>query len=172
MQNDREMYLLSFDEARSNELLIRKFLLSKASKVRYTMRHEGWGCGLLIILPFILPPKNYFRDMKFKETIKNLGKDFIEQKIDNTLYNDVANSRNSRFHHYFYRLSKNTTAEINKMTLLDSPYGFEDPTFYIDDLMIGSIISHEPVFVLYLTQEERRSLNQKGIVFETIEDNL
>lgn len=164
-------YQLSWDEARENEPAIRSFLLKKANIVRYTVRHDGIGCIGLYFIPLVPTfPKNYQKHSKFREFQEKHKEDYIRKETNNYLYDDVPQFPGSRFHHYYYKLTENILSEINEITLLSSPYGFEDPTFYYNNQIVCSVISHEPIIVLFITEEERKGLNQEGVLFDSLLD--
>ena len=42
-------------------------------------------------------------------------------------------------------------------------YGFEDPVFYSDEIMIGSVITHMRQLNLFLRDEEKKALEMKSV---------
>jgi len=166
------MYVLSSGEFTKVEPLIRAYLLSHGDTVRYSNYHDGLSLGCLFFLPVVIVQRKPSKDPEFIETLKGLEQDFIRKESTNTRYNNIPQGRKRNNRHYFYRLSTSMKQLINKTTLLLNPYGMADPTFYKNGEMIGCTISHEPVQVLYLTDEERMALNAHGVIFEpTEEDN-
>lgn len=74
---------------------------------------------------------------------------------------------------FFYRLSPKLKELLNKTTLIWSFddnkkgfYGFEDPAFFKDNKIVGYVITHEGMIVLYLTDREKKELEKKGIKFK------
>jgi len=161
--NKKEIYNISFDSAREQEEMVRKYLLEKADIVRYTNYPNEWALGILVIIPF--PIYKNCRGKEFQKSLQEFKADFIKKETNNMLYNGVP-QENHLVDHYYYRLSDRMKKFINEITLLSNPLGFADPTFYKENKIICSIISHEPVFVFILDDSERQELNQKGIIFD------
>ena len=83
---------------------------------------------------------------------------------------DITNDIFQRTH--FYRFSPKLKSIINQEKLffnypnIEALYGLEDPAFYKNDLMIGSVITHEPIIILYLTATEKSTLEKNGAFFD------
>ena len=162
----RKKYTISFDKAKKSEQTIRKFLLCNSDSVRLTEVHSiEFGF-------FKINKKVGEKDKKFIETLEKLKPFFIKRITNNKKFNDIEQSKKAKFNHYFYRLSPTLKSIINKEKLffnypnIEVLCGFEDPTFYKDDVMIGSIITHEPIIILYLTVMEKSTLEKNGAFFD------
>lgn len=161
-------YTLFFDNASSSEKIIREFLLARANILRLTMAKMTE----IDLFPFpSIQKKGGPNDPLFLDTLKELKEEYIKQVINGEKYNDITQPLGQKFEHYFFKLSEKMKEIFLKSGLLFDCwgkyfYGFEDPTFYKDDLMVCSIISHEPIIILYLTNEEKGKLSQGGVVFE------
>lgn len=159
-------YLLSWQEADLFERVVREFLLDYCDVVRYTSYPRSWGIKFFYFIPFGIFIEDDRRDPRFLQAVEKLKGDLIKKITDNTMYNDVEQSKSTKMDHYFYDLSKKIKELLNDITLLNCPFGFNDPTFYRKDRLICSVISHEPIFVFRLTEKERRKLNSLGVVFD------
>jgi hypothetical protein len=146
--------------------IIKNFLINKSDTVRFTA--VNWREGLLL-----KKKGSESKDLKFTETIKNLENFLIKKERNNQRYPNVEQG-NQEFDHYFYTLSLTIKSWLQNEDLLHginfaqiSPhfYCLEDPTFYKSSTMLGSIISHEPYIILYLTLEEHKKLKDQGVKF-------
>ena len=162
----RKEYSLSFDKAEKSEQAVRKFLLRNSDSVRLTEVHS-------VELGFFkIKRRGGEKDRRFIETLEKLKPFFIKKIINNKKFNDIEQSKKAKFTHYLYRLSPKLKLIINQEKLFfnypntKDLYGFEDPTFYKNDLMIGSVITHEPIIIMYLTVTEKSTLEKKGVVFD------
>lgn len=155
------------DTAKTKEELIRKYLVKNSDAVRLTRWIET-EIGLFYI-------KKYAddKDKDFLGVLASLQEDFLKKIINNKRFNDIPQGKNSKYEHYFYKLSKEIAGMLNKETLFwwvmppkkCSFYGFQDLAFYKKGQMIGAIISHENYAVLYLKEKEKKSLENKGFTF-------
>lgn len=160
-------YSISFDIDSEAERIIRDFLLRNSNIVRFTEIH--WTEGSI----FKRKKCGGLQDENFRETLNTLQEFFIKTEINNKKYSDIEQGKHI-YTHYFYTLSPQIKTLINDETLLwdRSPYcsnhfyGFEDVTFYYDNFMRGSVITHEPIIILFLTPEEKNQLQRSGIVFD------
>ena len=152
------------------EVSIRRFLLKNSDVLRLTRMcyRENF---------FNIKGDNH--DPIFIHVKKNLQKYFIKKVRSNKRFNDISQGKNISFEHYFYKLSKKIRDLINKETLFyyvpalhpkDNFYGFEDPTFYKKDRMIGCVISHEKMVAIYLSDYEKNTLEKKSISFISTEN--
>jgi hypothetical protein len=166
----RKQYTLSFDKAQESEKIVRTFLLENSNIVRLT--EISWTeIGFFKIKRF-----GGEKDRKFVETLEKLEPFFLKKITNNKRFDDIEQGKKSRFNHYYYRLSPILKSSINKQTLIWNSfppcseilifYGFEDLTFYKDDEMIGSVITHEPIIILHLTEPEKKKLEKQGVVFD------
>lgn len=167
MKNKKE-YWIEFNSINREkqvqiEKIIRKFLLSKSNNIRLT-RIQWYE---------FLPPKKLGtdEDLKFIGCSKNLEKSLIKRILANWKYNHIIQSKENNIEHYIYKITNKIRLLINKETLFwnSSPpnsigfYGFEDPTFYKKDELIGGIISHEKMIYINLSDNEKKSITKKGI---------
>jgi hypothetical protein len=149
----RKEYTISFNRARKSEKVIRDFLLKKSNIIRLTKIY--WS-------EFKFPQIKKFggeNDPNFAKVLNNLKPAFIKKITNNKRFNDMDQGK-KLFDHYFYKITPEVKELINKETLFwnsaksEHFYGFEDLTFYQDDTMIGSVITHEPIVILYLNDVE------------------
>ncbi|MDO8553698.1 MAG: hypothetical protein Q7S22_02735 [Candidatus Micrarchaeota archaeon] len=165
MKNTTKEYWVDTDKTK--EELIRLYLLKNSDALRLT-RMEQTTLGLFYIKKLVEDD-----DPFFLAVVKNLEKDFLKKVINNKRFNDLPQGKNSKYQHYFYKLSANIKKMLDKETLFwwvmppknDSFYGFEDPSFYKKGKMIGSIISHEMYVALYLSVKEKIALENKDFIF-------
>ncbi|MDO8656560.1 MAG: hypothetical protein Q7K45_04940 [Nanoarchaeota archaeon] len=164
----RREYTISFNQAILSEKVILSFLLQTSNVVRFTEVH--WR-----ELSFLeLEKLGGDNDLKFVNTLNMIHHFFIRKITNNQRYNDIPQRKSFEYNHYFYRLTAKLKALLSKETLFWSSmppyatifYGLEDPTFYKEDEIIGSIITHEPIAILYLTLSEMRELKRKGVKFD------
>lgn len=157
------------------EEAVRKFLLKGSNTVRLT--RVNWSVSLF---GFLTAVNRKFgkqfgndNDPKFISFRDKIQKDFIRKAVNNKKYANIQQGK-QKWEHYFYRLSNDMKALFNKETLFFNPllsasspnfYGFEDPTFYRKDKIIGYVISHERMVVLYLTEQEKKLLEKQGVFF-------
>jgi hypothetical protein len=145
-------YTISFANAQKSEKAIRKYLLDNSDTIRLT--EYAW---------------TELEFFKFKLGLKAF---FKRKVVNNTKYNDVRQSKDSRFTHYFYKLTPKLKKILNTETLFWNAmfskafYGFEDPTFYNKETKIGCVLTHEPMVFLYLTEKQKKELEKKGVVFD------
>lgn len=163
----REEYYLEFDQARQYDRSITEFLLEYCDTVRYTVTNFSHSCSCVTFLfvPIPIFNKDIYRDKRFQNTLDQFSISLLREKRDNTKYNNIQQG-NRKFHHYFYKTNNATLKYIKQYGILENPYGFEDPTFYKNNQMIASVISHEPIIILFLTDQERQALNRKNVIFE------
>lgn len=156
---------ISYDNARKSEKLIRDLLLDKSNVIRLTEVH--WREG------FFFRKFGGEKDLKFVEVINKLNQAFIK-KITNNKRFDLVQGKKAQFNHYFYKLTPTLKNFINEETLFwnYAPpnskhfYGFEDIAFYKNDTMLGSIITHESIITLYLSDAELKKLIKAGVGFD------
>lgn len=159
-------YSISFQKAEKYEKKIRKFFLDHADVVRLTEAH--WN----ELRFFYIKRRGGESDPKFKETMKTLHPFFQKTMKNQKKYNDVLQQGNTQFVHHFFRLTPKLKKCFEKEGLLfdlivsRNFYGLEDPTFYKKGVMRGSVISHEPIIIVYLTTKERNSIWKKGVKFD------
>jgi hypothetical protein len=164
---ERKKYHLCFDKAEKYEKDIRRFLLSSSDVIRVTEHH--WTEVKL----FKITKYGGEHDERFMAVVKELKPFFIKKIINNEKYEGIVQSKKAEFTHYFYKLSPKFKKMLCEDTIiwLDAAfsknfYGFEDPTFFKKNTMIGSVISHEPIISLYLTDKEKKELDRKGVMFD------
>ncbi len=164
----RTEYTLSFDNAEESEEIVREFLLKNSDSLRLTEVHS-------INLGFFkINRDGGVKDEKFIETLDRIKPFFIKRITNNKKYNNIEQRKKAKFTHYFFKLSPKIKKMISQSTLFwnYAPlshglfYGFEDPTFYKKDIMIGCVITHEPIILLYLTPKEKLKLEKKGVFFD------
>jgi hypothetical protein len=161
-------YTISFANAQKSEKAIRKYLLDNSDTIRLT--EYAWT--ELEFFKFKLAKYGGEKDEKFKSTLEGLKAFFKRKVVNNTKYNDVRQSKDSRFTHYFYKLTPKLKKILNTETLFWNAmfskafYGFEDPTFYNKETKIGCVLTHEPMVFLYLTEKQKKELEKKGVVFD------
>lgn len=154
-----------------NEAIVREFLLHKADTIRLTsvVRTElRW---------FKIIKRGGQQDPQFVKTLNRLHQDFQRKVTNNKRFDDIRPGKKAIFTHYFYRLSVNLKKKLNQETLfwlLFPPtsknfYGFEDPTFYHKNKMIGGVISDERYFFLYLTEAEKKRLEAQGVKMHSLQ---
>lgn len=162
----RNEYGIYFDIGKRDEKAILEFFLANADTLRLTIT-ETTEIG------FCLPPIKRiggYSDPVFLETLKNLQDDYIKNIINSEKYNDITQPCGQKFEHYFYRLSGKIKSGLKESSLLFNSYdkffyGFEDPTFYKEEQILGSVISHEPIIIMYLTVSEKERLTKEGVSF-------
>ena len=164
----RERITCFSDDLYEGEDILRNFLFDNCNIIRFTnVPHIKIG-----LAQFKKAGGN--RDKTFIATVDKLSPFFLKTLTNNMRFENIEQGKKKKFTHYFYRLSQEIKYHLNKETLLFDSYnnsscfyGFEDPTFYIDDIMAGCIISHEDELVLFLTEKEKKFLQDKGFTFET-----
>ncbi len=163
----RKEYTISDNNhVQKSEPVLRHFLLSHSDSIRLTeIRHVEIGF-------FRIKRFGGEKDIKFIETLGKLKPFFIKKITNNQKYNDIEQHKNAKYNHYFYRLTPTLKTIINKEKLFfnyphfGSLHGFEDPTFYKKEVMMGGVITHEPIIILYLTAGEKSALEKKGVFFD------
>lgn len=177
----KTQYMTTFENTKESEGVLRKFLFDNSDKVRFTntpiaFEAEKKGNKFMIMSDGVAEAES---GQEFQKTLEELKPDFIKQVINNKKYNDIEQSRNSRFTHYFYKLSNKIKEMITEETLFfhypvnqSKFHGFEDPTFYKGEEMIASVISHEPLVFLYLTTKEKEYLEFKGVELQIVPQQL
>ncbi len=164
----RREHTISFDRAIKAEKAIRTFLLRESNVVRFTEVH--WS----ELSPLKLEKLGGDEDIKFINALNMLHPFFIKKITNNKRFNDIPQRKSFKYNHYFFRLTPKLKRLLTKETLFWSSmppystsfYGLEDPTFYKEEGMIGSIITHEPIAILYLTASEKKELQRKGVKFD------
>jgi|SRR3989344_200290 len=150
------------------------YFLSHADQIRLTQRESR-----VISLGF----KNFSlgkkfggdNDPEFQKTLELLKDDFVKKETDNELYH-LDQRKGKVFNHYFYRLSakiKDTIKEAGLLWMMYygadihmSLYGFEDPSFYKDNRLLGHVVSHENYVYLNLEEDVARDWErQLGLEF-------
>ena len=165
-------HLIVFENCRIAEPSVRSYLLGEADVVRLTM--VTWRDGILF------RKKGGRTDSEFNNQLRLLEDDLIEEEKNN-MTNDLMEQPGKIFNHFYYRLSPSLKALLNRQTLLwgewnwGELYGFEDPTFCIAEpnvrigtevrsyLIIGTVISHEPIFRLYLENDTYHRLKRQSL---------
>ena len=169
----RRKYSVSFKnprKPRKSEKQIRKFLFNKADAIRLT--EYTWT-------EFSLWQKDHFvkvikhgggKDRRSISVIDALNPFLIRRFSDHTRYDNVRHPFISA--HYLYKNVRGLRALLNKETLIWRSeiskrfYGLEDPTFYKGKAMLGSVITHESMIILYLTNSEKKMLEKEGVIFD------
>lgn len=147
---------------------IADFVFARANIVRLT-RTSWREIGF-----FYIRKKGEDNDPEMVRVLKSLENDFIKKEVNNLKYNDMPQAKISHFEHRFYRLSENIKARLVKVKLnvhgyQEHFYGFEDATFYQENEMICSIISHENTAILFLTENEVEELRSKSTSLQPID---
>lgn len=152
------------------ELIIRNFVFNKADTLRLT-RHQ-WSIGCFPPFWFLSSfQKGKNTDPNYKKVFQEIQSDFIKKESNNFKYDDLKQSRESE--HHYLKLSEKIKKRLISSTLLwqfdemdlKSWYGYEDPTFYRDNKLICSVISHEEMVIFDLENEEYQTLKEQGIKF-------
>jgi hypothetical protein len=158
----RRKFYSSFENAEKSEKIIRQFAFDNANFVRLTK----------------VSSFNFFekiggnKNTKFLEIFENLRPFYVKKIINNKLFNDIEQAKKSRFEHYFFKLDLPVKKIFKEESILFDEfksknfYGFADPTFYIDNEILVSIITHEPIVILYLTDSEKSILENKTVIFD------
>ena len=152
---------------KEQEQILRCFLIHNTDTIRLTR---------IIWHHLILPYKTIGsdKDPKFIQLVTSLKDDLIKKEVSNKKFNDVEQGKRKRFEHYYYKLSPAIIKTLNTETLsFKTPpntlfYGFEDPTFYKNNRMIASIISHENTAILYLDDKQAKELRGKNLNLKQI----
>jgi hypothetical protein len=161
-------YSVSFQQALQKEETIKNFLFEHSNIIRLTEIHwssKNWNSDEISHL-------GGSGDAKFRRTSEKLQADLLKQMSNRERFNDVEQNLDTDFNHYFYRLSDRIKKFIDEEWLYFTCshsnyfYGLEDPTFYYDDRMIGSVISHEPIVMLYIEERDKDILEQQGVQFD------
>jgi hypothetical protein len=162
-QEEREQFV-------KKEQALRDFFLGHAITVRFThqpMKVLRFSWRTLFGFEKALDAN----DPIFIELINSLQNDFIKKTITNERYQ--IKQPIGTFDHYFYHLSPNLKTRLNKETLIwylddkSSLRGFEDPSFYRDDELLGHVISHEQAVYINLDEREKMELEAKGVRFDS-----
>lgn len=161
-------YFFSCPKGKDREI-IRDFLLENSDTVDLTEIEEKVVSWL-----FLSKKDGGKSDKRFLRTLDNLKEDFIKIVVNNTRFGGVEQFENDRYKHHYYKLSPNLKKLIIKDDFFphyfgNTFYGFEDPVFYRNGVMIGSVTSHHDLFLLYLTNAEKEELKNKGLKFEDFE---
>ncbi len=162
----RKEYWCEFDKATRYEPIIREYLFNNSNIIRLT------NIITLSIGLFYFKTIGSKKDKRFINTLETLNNLFLKKEINNKRFNDVVQFKKSKHEHYFYKFDKTITNYLNEESLLFDFvkskyfYGFEDPTFYNNQEMIGCIITHEPQIVLYIPDEDKMYLTKKGVIFD------
>lgn len=171
----RKKYIISFDTAERFENVLKSFILEQANIVRLTrmdwIEHEV-GFPKLV-------KKHYAhdKDPRLLVVLKQLKPYFIKKIRNNLNYDDIPQPNNRQFTHYFFKLTDSLRQMVKEESLylasIGNPdyskhfYGFEDPAFYKNDVMIGSVIGHEPMVTLFITEKDKEQLEKQGVKFDT-----
>lgn len=162
----RNKYGIYFDIDERAEKAILEFFLANADILRLTMDEITQIC----LFPPSIRRVGGYQDFKFIKNLENFRGDYVRDEINSEKYNNITQPFGKKFHHYFFKLSdeikngfKNSLLFFNAYD--DFFYGFEDPAFYKNGEMIGAVISHEPIVILYLTSEEKQRLDKEGVQF-------
>ena len=149
----------------AQEKVVRTFLLKKSNIVRLTA--VTWS----EISWFKIRRFGGHRDLCFREIFGQLKPFFLKKVVNNKRYNNIVQSKRSKFTHYFFMLSPEIKKKLQEETLFWTIYqtiskyfyGFEDPVFYSDEIMIGSVITHMRQLNLFLRDEEKKALEMKSV---------
>ncbi|MBI4159418.1 hypothetical protein HY500_04135 [Candidatus Woesearchaeota archaeon] len=162
----KEYIIWDYKKLKKSEKTIRKFLLKNSDTLRLTEHH--W----VHIKFFKLKRHGGEKDDRFVSILEKLKQHFIKKVTSDKKFNDLKQPGNFKFNHYFYKLSPKLKSLLNEETLLwhhcfesKNFYGFEDPTFYNKKNMLACIVTHEPYIILYLTEQEKKSLEKQGVLF-------
>ncbi|MBI2106922.1 hypothetical protein HYT57_02960 [Candidatus Woesearchaeota archaeon] len=162
----KEYVIWNYKNLEKSEKLIRKFLLKNSDTLRLT--ELKWTEVKL----FKIKKYGGEKDERFVSILEKLKKNFIKKVTSDKKFNDLKQPGNSKFNHYFYKLSPKLKSLLNEETLLwhhclesKNFYGFEDPTFYSKNVMLSCVVTHEPYIVLYLKEQERKLLEKQGVKF-------
>ena len=155
------------------EKIIRNFLLSHSDMLR--LDNEPWT---------VFPVLNWKKfslirrlgnqeDQEFLKTLSNLKEVFIEKWADTEKYH-VEQPTNHLTEHYLFNLTVKLKKLLNESTLFwmtyqEPFYGFENPSFYRKQELLGHVISHERIILLNLFSEEVIELKNQGIDFNIAE---
>lgn len=148
----KNKYIISFNNARKSEEIIRCFLLEKSDIIKLTSVY--WTT----IWFFYIKKWGWKKDPKFLEVLKNLENDFIREEDKN----------------FYFKLTSKLKKLINEEKLfwicvpenVKHFYWFEDFTFYKNNEKICEIITHEPIIILYLNNSEKEKLTNEGVFFD------
>jgi len=157
-------YTISFKNAGKSERIIKNFLLNRTDKIRFTLTpyYTEW-------INFKRIKYDQYKNSGFIKFLKLIEKDLINKK---TKKGKLFGFR-YHYEYYAYKLSKRLKSILNKTRLtftinnkIKGFYGFYDPCFYRKNKITAKIISHEPMFLLYLTKKEKKILEEKGVIFD------
>jgi len=173
----RKKYIISFAQAWKAEKLFKNLFLKHADMLRLT--RSEW-IEYKIGFPRLITKQHYGHDADphFQDSMKAFKPYFLRKIRNNMRFNDIPQPNNQQFTHYFFRLSQKIKDMVNDESLYFYPgtggpnyskhfYGFEDPTFYKSEQMIGSVIGHEPIVTLFLIDSEKKQLGKQGVKFDT-----
>lgn len=123
-----------------------------------------------------LQTKGNDSDPKVVEVLESLDGLFIKKEINNKKYNNLIQSAKARIEHRYYRLTNELKEILKRVKLVvnredEEFYGFEDATFYADDELVCSVISHEDMAILRIDDSEASELEKNGVKLEEIESN-
>ena len=161
MGNDGTYYVeLVNDSDSSRAKVVLNYFLGNADIVRFTEVHE-------LEFNWIIPKRHGGQaDELFQATLSKLDPFFIRKEISNLKYDDIKQFPRSRFTQYYYRLDKQLKTLLGEIGLfwrafLESGrlYGFEDPTFYKGNSLLGGAISHE-LMVFVADQQLAKGLKE------------
>ena len=141
------------------EPIIREFCLVNSDTVRFTR---------------ITPHVNFKKigtnnDEKFIKNMYNLSEFFLQKTVNNIRYENIEQMPNSKYEHYFYRLSTKMKDLINNQTILYDPvysekfYCLDDPLFYKSGKLLGGCITHEPYFILDIDESQKATFEKRGL---------
>ena len=163
---ERNQYDVTFENAEKAEKIIIKFLFNSSNIVRlaYSPMKEYDYKGKLI--------KSYDnKNPEFTKFLKKLGSDFIKEitkKNERTVYpKEGEDPSGYHFGYYYYKLSNKIKKMIDdRGRKMDIFYCCHDPAFFKNDELIGYEVSHEPVFVLFLTDSEKKMFDKQKVIFD------
>ncbi|MEJ0021831.1 MAG: hypothetical protein WDN47_04660 [Candidatus Doudnabacteria bacterium] len=172
-------YMVWFSRSDATEPAIRNFFFTNSNTVRFT-RYFSKKLNFLNFINFEMgkssvEPGFVEKEQRFLKQFSELKEDFVKEVRDNTKYNDIEQgvwNKNKLFVHYFFNLSDKMKQKLNETLLVWWPhsdkqfYGLEDPTFYNNRQMIGSVITHESAAMLNITPDEKGFLIKQGVIFD------
>ena len=143
---------------KNTEYFIKYYLLKHADTISFI--YNPWREVSYFI---IIRKKGTKNDKKFIDTLEKLRKNFIKKENKN------------KHSIYYYKFSDNIKQMFNTKKLFNqlTPefsknfYGFEDPTFYKNNKIIGGVISHENYFYVYLDNKQKENFEKKKIHLRT-----
>ncbi len=157
------------EEKKNPEPIVRSFLLQRSDTFRLTrlnwqvfswFRFQKWG---------------HDDDLNVIRVLNTL-KEYFRKKIKSNRMDEKGKIK--EFEYYFYDLDSDLKEIIDTETMVwnvlpqlpgDRFYGFEDPTFYKKNKIVGEVISHEGDIYLYLSDSEKKKLEAEGVELEKVE---